>query len=150
MPRGYQRATGDELLAWPRMAERLERATTYWLATTRPDGRPHVTPVWGVWVDGALYFDGIPTALWARNLAANRGVAVHLESGTDVLIVEGDADDLTTDAVLGDRIASAWGEKYGRLVPAPAASGIFRLRPTTARGWSHFPHDATRWSFADA
>ena len=149
LPQGYQVAAGEELLAWPRMVERLEQATNYWLATTRPDGRPHVTPVWGVWVAHALYFDGIPTARWARNLAAHPAVAVHLESGADVLVVEGDAEDLTTDANLGDRIVGAWRTKYGRLEPDPATRGIFRLRPKTARGWSRFPHDATRWRFAD-
>src|ERR671932_1075929 len=35
---------------------RLAEATTYWLGTVRPDGRPHVVPVLSVWLDGALYF----------------------------------------------------------------------------------------------
>jgi hypothetical protein len=72
MPEGYQVAADEEpLLPWSRVVERLEQAQNYWLATTWPDGRPHVTPLWGVWVDGALYFDGIPTARWARNMAAS-------------------------------------------------------------------------------
>jgi nitroimidazol reductase NimA-like FMN-containing flavoprotein (pyridoxamine 5'-phosphate oxidase superfamily) len=84
-PRGYQIAASDApLLPWSHVAERLERAHNYWLATTRPDGRPHVTPVWGAWVDDAFYFDGIWTARWARNLATNPAATVHLESGTDV------------------------------------------------------------------
>src|SRR5579859_2049245 len=46
------------MLPWSHVVERLEGARYYWLATTRPDGRPHVTPLWGVWIDEALYLDG--------------------------------------------------------------------------------------------
>ncbi len=92
MPGGYlQAAEDDPLVPWSAVVERLERAQTYWLATTGPNGRPHVAPVWGVWVDGAFYFDGIPTARWARNMAANPALAVHLESGSDVVVLDGDA-----------------------------------------------------------
>lgn len=45
----------DRLLPWSHAQQRLEEARNYWLATVRPDGHPHVTPVWGVWLDGALY-----------------------------------------------------------------------------------------------
>src|SRR6185437_5009863 len=99
--------TPDALLPWSHALERLERAHSYWLATTRPDGRPHVTPLWGAWVDNALYFDGLPTTQWARNLAKNPSAAVHLESGDDVVILEGTVDDLKTSAELGARIIQA-------------------------------------------
>lgn len=136
------------LLSWAHAAERLERARNYWLATTRPDGRPHVTPVWGVWVAGCLYFDGLPTTRWGRNLAANPAATVHLESGDDVMIVEGVVEDLTTDADLAARIVAAWAAKYGRLLPEPATRGIYRLRPHTARAWSSSAlTDGTRWRF---
>ncbi len=108
------------------------------------------TPVWGVWVDGALYFDGLPTTRWARNLAANPVVAVHLESGDDVVILEGVVEDTVTDAELGARIVEAWAAKYGRPLPGPATEGIFRLRPRSARAWSDASlEDGTRWRFAD-
>jgi hypothetical protein len=42
------------------VCERLEKdagiSPTQWLATVRPDGRPHVMPVWAIWVDDAFYF----------------------------------------------------------------------------------------------
>src|SRR5579884_1968676 len=120
-------------LPWAHAEGRLEDALNYWLATTRPDGRPHVTPVWGVWVSDALYFDGIPTSRWARNLAANPAIAVHLESATDMVIQEGTVEDTVTDADLAARIVEAWNAKYGRLHPSPATSGIFCVRPTTVR-----------------
>jgi len=152
LPPGYAgAATQEAILPWQHAEERLERARNYWLATTHPEGRPHVAPIWGVWMDGALYFDGIPTARWARNMAANPAVAVHLESGGDVLILEGVGEDVerVDDADLAARIVEAWDTKYGRVHPQPETNGIFRLRPRTARGWSRFPDDATLWRFPD-
>ncbi len=52
-------------------------ARDYWVATVHPDGRPHLTPVWGLWVDGAFYFGSGPQTRKARNLAENPSVAVH-------------------------------------------------------------------------
>jgi len=149
-PRGYQVASGDlEILPWSQVVERLREAQNYWLATTCPDDRPHVTPVWGAWVDGALYFDGISSARWARNIVANPAAAVHLESGVDVVILDGVVDDLVVDTALASKIVAARDAKYGRLHPAPATSGMFRFRPRRARAWSRFPDDATRWKFEE-
>lgn len=136
------------MLPWSHVVERLEEARYYWLATTRPDGRPHVTPLWGVWVHEALYFDGLPTTRWARNLAGNPALSVHLDNGDDVVILEGVVEDLTTDPQLGSHIVDAWNKKYGRLHPDPSGSGILRLRPRTARAWSNESlEDGTRWQF---
>jgi len=154
--RNYQIPTSEEgLLPWSHVEQRLERARNYWLATTRPDGRPHVKPVWGVWVDGALYVDGSPTSRWARNLAVNPAATVHLESGDDVVILEGTVEDLNTDAELGARVAAIYIAKYGLapddpILPQPVTRGIFRLRPRLALAWSAFPTDATRWRFDEA
>ncbi|MDP9372048.1 MAG: pyridoxamine 5'-phosphate oxidase family protein [Chloroflexota bacterium] len=143
--------SSEGLLPWTHAVERLERARNYWLATTRPSGRPHVTPVWGVWVDGGLYFDGLPTTRWARNIAVTPAIAVHLESGDDVVIIEGVVEDLVTTADLAVRVIEAWAAKYGRLLPEPASSGIFRLQPRTARAWSSASlEDGTRWRFTPA
>lgn len=148
-PPGYpfsREAAGK--LPWSHALRRIEQAPRYWLATTRPDGRPHVTPVWGVWVEGALYFDGHPHTRWARNLAASPLAAVHLESGADVVILEGAVEDLETDADLGRRVIAAWDTKYGGLHPDPATRGIFRLWPRSARAWSQETlEDGTRWQF---
>lgn len=148
-PEGYAFPTGAEnLLRWEDVERRLIEARCYWLATTNADGAPHVRPVWGVWDEGCLYFDGHPQTRWARNLARDPRVHIHLESATSVLIVEGVGEDLErTDAELGARIASAWHEKYGRLAPDPATQGIFRLVPHRARAWSENLADATVWEF---
>jgi hypothetical protein len=50
----------------------LTNAEVYWLSTVRPDGRPHVTPLRGVWLVGAMYFCTGPDERKAKNLAENR------------------------------------------------------------------------------
>jgi hypothetical protein len=37
--------------AWKRGRQELPDAELYWLSTVRPDGRPHVTPLLGLWLD---------------------------------------------------------------------------------------------------
>lgn len=146
-PTVYRFPRSDQgFLPWSQVEERLTAAKNYWLATVRPDGRPHVTPVWGVWVDRELYFDGLPTTRWGRNLAANPHATVHLESADDVVILEGIVEDLeTTSADLAERIIRAWTTKYGRLEPDPATSGIFRLRPHTARAFTGSLDHGSAW-----
>jgi nitroimidazol reductase NimA-like FMN-containing flavoprotein (pyridoxamine 5'-phosphate oxidase superfamily) len=49
--------------------EDLRNAEVYWLSTMRPGGHPHVTPLLGVWLDGALYFCIGPAERKAKSLA---------------------------------------------------------------------------------
>lgn len=71
-PAGYRFPEASEgLLPWSHAEKLLQDARNYWIATVRPAGCPHVTPVWGAWVGRALYFDGSPTTRWARNIAMN-------------------------------------------------------------------------------
>src|SRR5438309_616284 len=64
-------AQGTGLLPWAWAVERLERSHDYWVATVRPDGRPHVMPVWGVWLQDAVRFSSSRGSRIARNLDAN-------------------------------------------------------------------------------
>src|ERR687898_1014383 len=92
MPDGYGVPETDEgLLSWSWAEERLAAARNYWFSTTRPDGRPHAMPAWAVWLDGVLYFEGSPETRRARNLATNPSLAVHLENGDQVVVLEGEA-----------------------------------------------------------
>ena len=94
MPAGY--GVGDpqygfEPVQWTWVVERMADARSYWVATTRADGGPHVSPVWGVWRDGAFHFFTDPASLKARNIRRDPRAVVHLESGDEVVIMEGDA-----------------------------------------------------------
>src|SRR3712207_7837758 len=55
-------------IPWAEGRERLEGAAVYWISTVRPDGRPHITPLLSVWLDGALYFCTGPDDRKAKNL----------------------------------------------------------------------------------
>src|SRR2546421_10189817 len=81
-------------IPWSEARELLERADVYWLVTVRPDGRPHVTPLVSVWLDGALYFCTGAQERKARNLAHNPHCSIttgcNTFEGLD-LVVEGDA-----------------------------------------------------------
>lgn len=137
------------MLAWSFVADRLAGDETHWLATTRPDGRPHARPVWGVWLDDRLHCGGGERTRWARNLAANPAATVHRESGTEVVIVEGTADRLAADTADPDRIAridDAYEDKYGVRHGTP----VFVIRPATVLAWRNFPTDATKWSFEES
>jgi nitroimidazol reductase NimA-like FMN-containing flavoprotein (pyridoxamine 5'-phosphate oxidase superfamily) len=136
------------LLPWSHVSERMAKATHYWVCTVDPDGRPHATPVDGLWLDDQLYFGGSPKTRRNRNLAANSAVAVHLESAMDVVILHGDAHELRApDRSLAIRLSEASVKKYG-YGPRPedfAAGGTFVFRPQMALAWTKFPKDATRW-----
>jgi len=151
MPRGYgvNRKGAEGMIAWRAVSERLRKSRNYWVATMRPDGRPHVMPVWGVWVEGKLYFSTHRRSRKARNLAANPAVVVHLESGDDVVIVEGRAREVTSKTQLAP-VDDAYFAKYKmRLTDIPPGSGIYAVELRVAFAWREkdFPASTTRWSF---
>jgi hypothetical protein len=92
MPDGYGVPENDDtVLPWSYVEEHMTSAKNYWIATASPAGKPSATPVWGAWVAGKLYFDGSPETRRGKNIAANPKVVVHLESGDEVVILEGEA-----------------------------------------------------------
>ncbi|MCU1361322.1 MAG: pyridoxamine 5-phosphate oxidase [Ilumatobacteraceae bacterium] len=70
---------------------RLQHEQICWLATVRPDGRAHLSPIWFVWLNEAFWLCCNTDTVKARNMRANPNVAVSLESGSDPLVVEGQA-----------------------------------------------------------
>ena len=138
------------LRPWSHAREKLERARTYWIATVRPDGRPHCVPVWGLWLDERFIFSTGADARKSRNLAANPNCVVTVEEGDRHIIVEGIAAMLTGEADRA-RVTKIYQRKYDwkeELPPGP----IFAVRPTVAFAFSavtgEFTTTATRWRFA--
>jgi general stress protein 26 len=152
MPKGYgllDVTSGSGLLPWSWVDERMAKSRSYWIATTRPDGRPHVMPVWGIWLDGTFYFGTERHSRKARNLAQNPELVVHLESGDEAVILEGVAEEVT-DSALRKRCINASVDKY-HYDPGPdnPDSPYYALRMRAAFAWleSDFPGSATRWLF---
>lgn len=155
--------------AWKEARGRLERAEVYWLATVRPDGRPHLTPLLSVLLDGALYFCTGPDERKAKNLARNPHCILAtgcnaLDEGLD-LVVEGDAVRVSDEAWLR-RIADAYESKYGggwRFAVRdgafyhdsgslrgtdPGAALVYEVAPSTAFGFGKGESfSQTRWRF---
>jgi len=100
---------------WDQTRRALEEAEMFWVTTVRADGRPHMTPMVAVWVDGALYFCTGMQEQKAVNLRGNRHVILSTgcnawDQGLDVM-VEGDAVQVTDDDTLR-RLAGAWRAKW--------------------------------------
>lgn len=145
----------DGTLPWSWARERLDRALVYWLATTGPDGAPHLVPIWGAWVGDRWYVEGGPTR-WQRNLRANPNLAIHVEFGDEVVVVEGTARELVAPASpLSDAILAGYAKYrdtkgYEASASHWAEGGLWELRPVRAFAWSAFPSDATRFRFETA
>ena len=130
------------ILPWSFVCERMSKASNYWICTSSRDARPHAVPTWGVWVDDAVCFGGGTETRWARNLAANPAVSVHLESGSEVVILEGTIRRVADpEDPLAVCVADAYEAKYKMRHPPP----FWVLRPKMVLAWSKFPKDATRW-----
>jgi hypothetical protein len=149
-PDGYLQ-NPKSLLPWSHVEQRMSDAVHYWICTVRPDGRPHAIPKWAVWLDGKVYFDGSPETRHARNIVLNPAVVVHLESGADVLIMEGTAgmSDRPTPE-LAARLAAAYAAKYAKLGYAPEPTtwdegGLFEIVPAKVIAWTSFTDDPTKF-----
>ncbi len=155
MPKTYGVPESEEgTLPWSWAVERLESTINYWVGTTRPDGRPHAVPVWGVWLDGDFYFEGGRDTQRGSNLAANPAVAVHIERGDDIVILEGTAAEIVgPDEPLASRLVDAFAAKYEpKYGYRPSAEHwregeLYVVRRAVVLGWHEFPSTATRWRF---
>jgi nitroimidazol reductase NimA-like FMN-containing flavoprotein (pyridoxamine 5'-phosphate oxidase superfamily) len=147
---------------WVEARERLEKAEVYWLSTVRPNGRPHVTPLIAVWLNGALYFCTGASERKAKNLACNPHCILTtgcntLHEGLD-LVVEGDAVQVSDEARL-QRVAETYTAKYGPEWHFTVRDGafhgdqgnvalVYEVTPTTAFGFGKGKSfSQTRWRF---
>lgn len=157
---------GNETIPWSRPRTQLERLTegqrwTCWLATTNPDGGPHVAAVGALWVDDRFYFTSGPPTRKSRNLAANPKCAISVSLGDIDVVVEGTArkvtDMPTLEQLAGLYAAQGWPARVrdGALAAefsAPSAGpgpwNLYVVMPSAAVGVATAePHGATRWSF---
>ena len=147
-----------EAIPWPQAVALLEQAELFWVSSVRVDGRPHITPVVAVWMDGALYFSSGPAEQKSRNLAANPHCAVLTGSnardkGID-LVLHGDVE-VVRDLSQLQRVADTFFAKYGSDWAFEVAEDgtfrgpalVYRLHPSQALGFGKGPFSHTRWDF---
>ena len=144
---------GTGLLPWSWARERLERSHDYWVATTRPDDRPHVMPVWGVFADDALWFSSSRASRKARNLASNPRCAITTDDAHEPVVIEGAAELVQKVSDIGEfvtRINAKYRTHYAIDFFTAAENACFRVHPSWAFGLteSDFTGSPTRWVFA--
>jgi hypothetical protein len=146
---------GSGLMPWSEAERRLIASHDYWCATVRPDGAPHVMPVWGVWREGALWFSSGLRSRKARNLAVDPRCTITTDDALDPVVVDGVARRLTDAPSIASFVAAV-NEKYAAGMSVdfqdPAVNGTFAVRPERVIALTHgdFPGSPTRWTFPPA
>ena len=164
---------GAPIIPWQKVRNRLQQKIsqapetggpdrhTAWLATSNPDGKPHVMPVGVLFIDDAFYFTSGPKTRKARNIARNPDSVISIATHDFDLVVEGSATRVVDHAHL-QRIADAFKKegweptvvkggltaKYSAPSAGPPPWQVYEVKPETifALGTSE-PYGATRWNF---
>jgi Pyridoxamine 5'-phosphate oxidase len=149
LPAGYGIPQSTEgMLEWDAVVSRLEQARNFWIATATLDGHPVARPLWGVWMDNQIYFEGSPQTRWGRLVSINPYIQVHLESGNEVVIIEGTViDELDVGADRYQRITDIYAAKYDGY--RPQDHGFFVVTPNKVLAWASFPATLTRFRWKE-
>ncbi len=166
---------GAPLIPWTKVRERLEQGMTQapgsggpdrhtcWLATVRPDGRPHVMPLGVLWVDGAFYFNAGAATRKAQNLARDPNCVLTIATHNFDLVVEGKAVKVV-DPAKARRIVKAYRAQgwpatvldgtasltadYSASSAGPPHWDVYEVTPETVFAvGTTAPYGATRWRF---
>jgi hypothetical protein len=152
-PDALEKSTNStaNLKPWSWALERLEKSHNYWVATSRPDGDPHLMLVWGIWWEGAFWFSTGPRTRKAKNIVAHPDCVIGTDKADEAVIVEGKAE-LVSDREVWKRLAEIYNRKYGGDVyPVLDSCGgnVYRVVPRLAFGQDehaeNFLESATRW-----
>lgn len=157
----------DGLLAWSWAVDHLLAAPRFWVSCITPLGErdfpqrgegtglraatPHLSAVWGVWVEDALWFSCGARSRKARNLLLNGRCTAAIERADEAVTITGHAGRVSDGAVLG-AVTDAYVAKYGDGFPDPVSNPLFALSPEVVIGIIErepdFSTRATRWTFA--
>jgi uncharacterized pyridoxamine 5'-phosphate oxidase family protein len=158
---------GLETIPWSRALEALESFAgseqRSFLATTRPDGRPHLAGVGALWDHGKAYIVSGEGTRKSRNLAENPACAISMSLKDMDLVIEGRAERVTDDETL-QRLAKRYAEggwparvednafTYDYSAPSAGPPPWFLYEVTPAQIFGVLaaePGGATRWRFED-
>lgn len=151
-PTEYGQTTAERR-SWDEVAERIAASPNYILATTTDDGRPHLRPVDGVFVDDTLCFGGSPKTRWVRHLQRRVAITVTLPDADQAIILDGSVE-LVADAnhPLAGAVMQANIDKYPQYFATEPRTPFYEfwaLPPNRVYAWSltEFPNRATRFDF---
>jgi len=156
---------GNPPIPWSRAKQQLDALdqfeSHFFLATVRPDGRPHLAGIAPLWVDGRFYFVSGPGTRKSQNLAESSDCALSVALPGLDLAFEGTATMVTDEPTL-QRLAElyvaqgwpvtvkdgAFTAPYSAPSAGPPPWNLYEFTPKTAFGVaSAEPHGATRWRF---
>ena len=157
---------GSTAAEWETARQIVETAwATYWLATVRPDGRPHVMPILVVWANGKPFFAAGKGTRKARNLALNSHCVITVEQEPLDLVIEGSARKIRDDETLR-RVAERYATIYdwhvtvrngafhdtgGAPTAGPPPYEVYEVTPRTAFGLPvGETFGPTRWHFGES
>jgi general stress protein 26 len=146
---------GSGLLSWPWAVERLTTARNYWLATVRPDQRPHAVPVWAVWLRDTLFFSGSTPSRKMRNLRENPACVLTTEDAMEPVVVNGTAEFVTDLELIGaflDGMNAKYDTSYEIDFLDPERNATLRVTMTSvvALRAEDFLGSPTRWTLKPA
>ncbi len=146
---------------WSAVVDVLASSEMFWLSTVRRDGRPHVTPLPAIWLDGTLHFCSGPLEQKTTNLRSNPRCLLttgtnELHAGLDV-VVEGSAVRVTDRSRLTE-LAALWKSKLdwdfevgddAFRDPETGGDGlVFGVTPDKVLGFGKDPYTQTRYRFS--
>ena len=154
LPKGYADNPAS-YVDWEWVAEQMTESKNYWLSSVRPNGSPHVVPRWGVFIDNKFWYDGSPETRHAQNIMKNPNVSLHLESGNQVVMMEGiskSAEKPTPE--FATQLAEAIGRKYGEDGYSPKPDqwdegGLYVFTARQCIAWTVFYENPTKFVFEE-
>jgi len=150
LPQGYA-DNPVSYVDWEWVAAQMNDAKHYWMCSVRPDGRPHVVPRWGVFIDNKFYYDGSPETRHAQNIMENSQVSLHLESGSQAVIMEGSSKPAgQPDPEFAKKLAEAISGKYTSDGYSPKPDqwdegGLYVFIPRQCIAWTVFYENPTKF-----
>jgi general stress protein 26 len=157
---------GSGLLPWRWALERLRGSRNYWLTTVWPDGRPHIMPVWAVWLDstgaeaprtpsGTLWFSSGLRSRKVRNIQAGSDVSVAAEDALNPVVLEGSVRTETENSALQtflDAMNAKYATSYGPELVDPAKNATMVITPRWVFGLTEddFEGSPTKWTWHDS
>jgi PPOX class probable F420-dependent enzyme len=131
--------------AFNRIDRLLREEPVVWLSSVRPDGGPHLVPIWFSWDGREILIASKPNAQKIRNLRANPSVMLALgeaEDDFDVGLLEGHAKLLAAPAatVLPESHRAKYRNQTASIGLSPAEfvatySQVIRIVPTRFLPW---------------
>jgi hypothetical protein len=146
----YGQVNDAPMLEWSTVVSRLESARFYWIDASSGEKHPHIRPVWGVWLGDALGLT-VGSPRLRRLMQPDQLVTVHVDSATEVVIVEGRVAEPTAEP----RVINAYNAKYDWTYDVTAYGPLLVVVPSSVIAWEAVGPDGregfratAKWSIA--